>query len=255
METIINKAENLEIDTSDITKWPEIQESSSIDETHHQHDLHFSTTPIKHHKRAASESGEYATTDILPTRQSLPDLKEYIHKNSFCSNKKKWFQIPRMTLRRQQSTPPRSGLGGLKAGSVEPPDPPPQLLFNLDWSTPNLKGSSTTTLWDNNDVKQLAESTPATPATSRRSSVISTGLFSPEADSFRHKKSLSMSCVSAIVSEEDSYHVNPRSSRISDDRNSSQETTSDATNTTLKPKYCNTSTRLFSIIPIPQDPT
>ncbi|KAI7904414.1 Dbl homology domain-containing protein [Cokeromyces recurvatus] len=59
--------------------------------------------------------------------QSTPDLKSHLLK-------KKWFSFSRINLRRQRSTPPlnRIGYGGLKPGTVEPPDPPPQLLYHLD---------------------------------------------------------------------------------------------------------------------------
>jgi hypothetical protein len=75
------------------------------------------------------------------------------------SKKKKWFQTSRSALKRYLSTPPtRRGYGGLKAGSVEPPEPPLQLLFNLQWSTSKQ-----------DDVNNHASSTPNSPVLKRYS--------------------------------------------------------------------------------------
>ncbi|OAD03292.1 hypothetical protein MUCCIDRAFT_81292 [Mucor lusitanicus CBS 277.49] len=161
------------------------------------------TPPIKQHTRSASAIYEYAIDSSHPYHHSSPDLKHDVQQNA-SHNKKKWFQLPRMNLKRQQSTPPRRGFGGLKAGLVEPPEPPPQLLFNLGWST-SLKVP--TTLWED-DVKQSA-STPVTPVVSRRSSgVYSDTIFSTECNTTRHKKSSSsVSSLSTIVPEQQDNHT------------------------------------------------
>lgn len=113
------------------------------------------------HKRSASAGHE---SIMLPRQQTLPDcLAKVTDPNGSIGQlnnaaKKKWFQLPRLTLKRQASTPPRAGYGGLKAGLVEPPEPPPQLLFNLKWSSKDAPLG--------NDVN----STPSTPTISRRNS-------------------------------------------------------------------------------------
>lgn len=122
---------------------------------------------VNGHKRSTSAGNELFS---LPRNYSTPEfhskhdtseLKQSI--KSAHSPKKRWFQLPRMTLIRQSSTPP---LDGLKAGLVEPPEPPPQLLFNLDWSS---KNSPKPLLWDN-DVSNHSFSTPTSPNINRRSS-------------------------------------------------------------------------------------
>lgn len=259
METIINKVEKLEIDTKSIpsncTKWAE-SEGSTKDQLIpipidfkglHQQEFYLPTSPIKQHKRSTSANYDYiAENTSLSHTQSSPDLN--FHKYS-SHNKKKWFQLPRMTLKRQQSTPPRRGFGGLKAGLVEPPEPPPQLLFNLDWST-SLKSSST--LWEN-DVSPSA-STHVTPVVSRRSSGIYLDIFLPEDYNNHHKKSPSLSSTSPIVPEEkdtaqldhDILAMRRLSCPVYD-----QEIFLDVTgNTPSKSKCYNTNASSFSIIPI-----
>jgi hypothetical protein len=145
-----------------------------INEYIHQENLHLSPihdTKLNGHKRSTSADNETVT---LPRNQSVPDLKSkrasYDAKNPIKSTgdtlKKKWFQLPRITLKRQASTPQKSGYGGLKAGLVEPPEPPPQLLFNLDWSS---KDSALPILWDN-DVSNFSIGTPTSPVIRRRCS-------------------------------------------------------------------------------------
>jgi hypothetical protein len=95
--------------------------------------------------------------DMLPTstdhHQQSPTLL------LLDSKKKKWFQTSRSALKRYLSTPPtRCGYGGLRAGSVEPPQPPLQLLFNLQWSTSKQ-----------DDVNNHASSTPNSPVLKRYS--------------------------------------------------------------------------------------
>ncbi|KAK4515956.1 uncharacterized protein ATC70_010916 [Mucor velutinosus] len=267
METIIDKVEQLGIDTSDIAKWSDSEDTTkepltpvSID-LHSDHppplDVSMTTSPIKQHKRSASAVYEYTIDSLQPHHQSSSDLKQYVQRN-VSHNKKKWFQLPRMNLKRQQSTPPRRGFGGLKAGLVEPPEPPPQLLFNLDWST-SLKGP--TALWEN-DVKQSA-STPVTPVVSRRSSgVYSDTIFSSEYYTTRHKSSSSVSSASTVVPEQDNHPTTTQSEsdmlavrRLSCPNYKYQNIFLDeAGNTTSKSKTGGTSTKLFSIIPMHQRP-
>lgn len=127
-------------------------------------------TKLNGHKRSTSAGSELFS---LPRNYSTPDFHVRLDSSdskgsirSTTSSKKKWFQLPRMTLIRQSSTPPTRDLDGLKAGLVEPPEPPPQLLFNLDWSS---KNSPTPLLWDN-DVSNHSFSTPTSPNINRRSS-------------------------------------------------------------------------------------
>ncbi|KAL9549523.1 hypothetical protein MBANPS3_005172 [Mucor bainieri] len=269
METIVDKVEKLEIDTLNAAKWSDSEETTkepltpvSID-LHSDHppplDVSMATSPITQHKRSASAIYEYTIDSAHSHHQSSPDLKQYLQRNA-SHNKKKWFQLPRMNLKRQQSTPPRRGFGGLKAGLVEPPEPPPQLLFNLDWST-SLKGP--TTLWEN-DVKQSA-STPVTPVVSRRSSgVYSDTIFSTEYNTTRHKKSSSSvsSTSTAVPEQEDNHHTTAQLEsdilavrRLSCPNYNYQDIFLDeAGNTASKSKPGSTSTKLFSIIPMHQRP-
>lgn len=255
MEAIINKVEKLEIDTKSIpsncTKWVGSEEPTKdqlvpipIDfKRPHQQEFNFPASPIKQHKRSMSANYDYITGNTSPSHsQSSPDLK--LHKYS-SQNKKRWFQLPRMTLKRQQSTPPRRGIGGLKAGLVEPPEPPPQLLFNLDWST-SLKSSST--LWEN-DVNHSA-STPVTPVASRRSSSIYFDTFIPEEYNNRHKKSLSFSSASTIVPEKkDTIQLDHDILAVRRLSCLAYDQKFDVTsNTPSKSECCNTSTKLFSAI-------
>ncbi|KAL7319370.1 hypothetical protein PS15m_002514 [Mucor circinelloides] len=266
METIIAKVEKLEIDTSNIAKWSDSEETTkdpltpiSIDlnSNHPAQDIPMTTSPIKQHKRSASAIYEYAIDSSYPRHQSSPDLKQSIQRSA-SHNKKKWFQLPRMTLKKQQSTPPRSGFGGLKAGLVEPPEPPPQLLFNLDWSTTSI---GPTTLWEN-DVKQPA-STPVTPVVSRRSSsVYSDTIFLAEYNTHHKKSSSSVSSTSTVVPEQENHTTAQLESdvfavrRLSCPNYNSQGTFLDeAGNTAFKPKPGNTSLKLFSIIPVHQRPS
>lgn len=123
------------------------------------------------HKRSTSADNENVT---LPRNQSVRDLPSkrvsYDAKSHSKSTgdipKKKWFQLPRITLKRQASTPQKNAQDSLKAGSVEPPEPPPQLLFNLDWSS---KDYTTPLFWDN-DVNSYLISTPRSPKIRRRCS-------------------------------------------------------------------------------------
>lgn len=94
------------------------------------------------HKRSVSVGNE---TIFLPRNQSVPNLLSRATETKRSLKKKKWFQLPSIGLKRQTSTPPKRGYGGLKAGLVEPPEPPPQLLFNLNWSSNNLQPLE----WDN----------------------------------------------------------------------------------------------------------
>ncbi|CEP09697.1 hypothetical protein [Parasitella parasitica] len=210
MENIISKVEKLEIDTSNISKWCEDEETtknyltsaSSIDHCNRKQDFYFPTSPVKQHKR--SSSAIYGNPPSY--HQSCPDFKQNTNRHSYHhGNKKKWFQIPRMTLKRQQSTPPRRGFGGLKPGLVEPPEPPPQLLFNLEWSA-NLEGSTAMLSWKN-DVNHSA-STPVTPVVSRRSSSVYPDLFPLYEDcNAHHKKSSSVSSTSTVVPEDDDIQL------------------------------------------------
>lgn len=268
MKTIIDKVEKLETDTLlNDAKWSDSEETTKEPLTPVSIDLHpslplnvsMATPPIKQHKRSASAIYDYAIDSAHPHHQSSPDLRQHIQSNA-AHNKKKWFQLPRMNLKKQQSTPPRRGFGGLKAGLVEPPEPPPQLLFNLDWST-SLKGP--TTLWEN-DVKQSA-STPVTPVVSRRSSgVYSDTIFSTECNTTRHKKSSSsVSSLSTLVPEQPDHHTTAQLDkdmlavrRLSCPSYNYQVIYLDeASNTTSKPKPGSTSTKLFSIIPMHQRPS
>lgn len=120
------------------------------------------------HKRSASAGNEsillpkhHSVSDFLTKGTSI-DPKCSFRNLTNAAMKKKWFQIPRISLKRQASTPPRAGYGGLKAGLVEPPEPPPQLLFNLEWSS---NYAPAPLLWGNN-----VSSTPNTPTISRRCS-------------------------------------------------------------------------------------
>lgn len=266
MESIIDKVEKLEIDTLNIAKWSDSEETTkepltpvSIDFNPLPLDVSMATPPIKQHTRSASAIYEYAIDSSHPYHHSSPDLKHDVQQNA-SHNKKKWFQLPRMNLKRQQSTPPRRGFGGLKAGLVEPPEPPPQLLFNLGWST-SLKVP--TTLWED-DVKQSA-STPVTPVVSRRSSgVYSDTIFSTECNTTRHKKSSSsVSSLSTIVPEQQDNHTPAQLEkdmlavrRLSCPNYNYQEDgfLDEAGNTASKSKSRSTGTKLFSVIPIHQRP-
>ncbi|GAN10972.1 hypothetical protein MAM1_0440c10522 [Mucor ambiguus] len=269
METIIDKVEKLEIDTLNIAKWSDREETTKGPLTPVSIDLHSNCPspldvsmiafPVKQHKRSASAIYEYVMDSTYSHHQSSPNLKQCAQISP--RNKKKWFQLPRMNLKRQQSTPPRRGFGGLKAGLVEPPEPPPQLLFNLDWST-SLKGP--TSLWDN-DVKQSA-STPVTPVVSRRGSgVYSDTIFSTEYNTTRHKKSSSsVSSTSTVVPEQaDNHHTTAQLEsdmlavrRLSCPNYNCQDIFLDeAGNTASKAKPGSTSTKQCSIIPMHQRPS
>lgn len=269
MEAIIDKVEKLEIDTSNVAKWSDSEETTKGPLTPVSIDLHsdrpppplpldasmITASPIQQHKRSVSAIYEYAIDSSHLHHQSSPDLQQQVHRNA-SHNKKKWFQLPRMNLKRQQSTPPKRGYGGLKAGLVEPPEPPPQLLFNLDWST-GLKGP--TRRWEN-DVKQSA-STPVTPVVSRRSSgAYSDTIFSTEYHSTRHKKSSSsVSSTSTAVPEQDDAQLESDMlavRRLSCPDYNYQDAFLDeaAGNTASQSKPGSTSTKIFSNIPIHQRP-
>lgn len=99
------------------------------------------------------------------------------HEQQHYQYKKKWYQLPRMALKRNQSMLPiQAGYGGLKAGTVEPPDPPPQLQLDLDWSTKDIIINN----------KHQSFSTPVSPVPSRTPSIDSPSLK-------QHKKSSSLS--------------------------------------------------------------
>lgn len=117
---------------------------------------------LHNHKRSASAGHE---SIMLPRADYDSSSKGLIRQQ--LNSRKKWFQLPRITLKRQASTPPRAGYGGLKAGLVEPPEPPPQLLFNLDWSSNDAPLG--------NDVS----STPNTPTISKRSSGFNFEIIEP----------------------------------------------------------------------------
>ncbi|KAI7894925.1 Dbl homology domain-containing protein [Mucor mucedo] len=117
---------------------------------------------LHNHKRSASAGHE---SIMLPRADCESSSKGLIRQQ--LTNRKKWFQLPRITLKRQASTPPRAGYGGLKAGLVEPPEPPPQLLFNLAWSSNDAPLG--------NDVN----STPNTPTISKRSSGFNFDIIEP----------------------------------------------------------------------------
>ncbi|KAI8640037.1 Dbl homology domain-containing protein [Parasitella parasitica] len=249
MEAIIDKVEKLEIDTS---KWHEDEEATkdhltstnSIKHYNKNQDFYCSTSPVEQHKRSKS-----AIYDSLSTyHQSFPDLKQNTHRHSYhYDNKKKWFQLPRMTLKRQQSTPPRRGFGGLKPGLVEPPEPPPQLLFNLDWST-NLKDSTAMLSWKN-DVSHSI-STPVTPVASRRSSSVYSDILPFYEWNFHHKKSSSVSSTSTVSLEDDAIQLEDDDlalRRQSCPEYDDQGSYHDETVKTLPRSKCR---KLLSIIPI-----
>ncbi|KAI9259814.1 Dbl homology domain-containing protein [Helicostylum pulchrum] len=139
MDEIEKKLELLQIDTQLVPKAR--PKSLTMDKTKRRStSLLLDTCPYNSsksigHKRSVSFGSE---TIFLPRNQSVPNLlsKATDAKNSIKS-RKKWFQLSR--LKRQASTPPKRDYGGLKAGLVEPPEPPPQLLFNLDWSSNKLQ--------------------------------------------------------------------------------------------------------------------
>ncbi|KAG1059034.1 hypothetical protein G6F42_028450 [Rhizopus arrhizus] len=96
METIIAKVEKLEIDTSNIAKWSDSEETTkdpltpvSIDlnSSHPAQNIPMTTSSIKQHKRSASAIYEYVIDSSYPCHQSSPDLKQKATINST----KKWF--------------------------------------------------------------------------------------------------------------------------------------------------------------------
>lgn len=83
------------------------------------------------------------------------------------NKKKKWYQLP-ISLKRHDSTPlyiqpEKTGFGGLKAGTVEPPSPPPKLTLTLDHSfttklnghTENLPKETSDTLINSMELEKL----------------------------------------------------------------------------------------------------
>ncbi|KAI9485441.1 MAG: Dbl homology domain-containing protein [Benjaminiella poitrasii] len=188
---------------------PTLSSANSLNEQQH------------HHKRSTSANSEilfshhYQSTPDL-TLKNQPPFSPTNSNNSPFSLKKRWFQLPRMNLKRQQSTPPlkRSGYGGMKPGTVEPPDPPPQLLYNLDWSTKPIDTCQT--------VVTGSISTPASPIISysdvessggcrRRSSIATTVVTNHDMlpapvsveKQQHHQKSSSLSSTSTIVEDEE----------------------------------------------------
>lgn len=139
MDEAVKKLELLQIDTQLVPKTR--PKSRTMDKTKRYSTsclldtCSYNNSKSIGHKRSVSFGSE---TIFLPRNQSVPNLlsKATDIKNS-TKNKKKWFQLSR--LKRQASTPPKRDYGGLKAGLVEPPEPPPQLLFNLDWSSNKLQ--------------------------------------------------------------------------------------------------------------------
>lgn len=155
MDRLQKNFQRLEIDT----KKKKNNRSSTLIESPIHEEEETERNPTIYHLRSSS------LHDIIPPSPQQQNINEYQYR-------KKWYQLPRMNLKRNQSMVPIHSNGGLKAGTVEPPEPPPQLELDLDdWL------STTEDLIINN--KHQSVSTPVSPSVS-----------------LRHKKSSSSSILS-----------------------------------------------------------
>ncbi|CAO3703050.1 unnamed protein product [Rhizopus stolonifer] len=169
------KFQHLKIDTKSILRPPslsDVDEDKAVNDFRHDWSSNVSITPVDKrystsvlqsdslylkHQRSASAGNEL--TYNLPRVSSVPDLTKQPFAKSV--QKKRWFQ--RVSLKRNTSTPiQRMDTGPNSA--VEPPEPPPRLLFNLQWSS-----EYPSSIWNSDDNSSHSISTP-TSTTSRSSS-------------------------------------------------------------------------------------
>ncbi|CEI86583.1 hypothetical protein RMCBS344292_01018 [Rhizopus microsporus] len=185
---------HLQIDTHTPSTLGNVKEDTVLEDFDHGWNPLFSFTPInketkrystsiihsaveqrqldikRSHHRSASADNELASS--LPRVSSVPELNQTsikpLTKNA--SQRKRWFQLPRMTLKRNPSTPVRRIDSGTRTAAIEPPEPPPRLLFNLQWSSEYIAASPL--IWNSDDNSSNSISTPTSPTISRKSSKI-----------------------------------------------------------------------------------
>lgn len=183
METVKKGLRKLEIDTAPATlTWPEneviINDNRAPDDRIQDWKLEKSTSNKRYSTSSVTEPYISISSPVDAAelkRSTSTGAQLYSKRNSQAASnvidtdtkgvspKKKWFrQLPRMTVKRTQSSPSNR----CKGDSVEPPDPPPQLLFNLSWSTENNTAPPPTP-WSS-----YSFSTPTSPAISRDNSSI-----------------------------------------------------------------------------------
>ncbi|KAI8994921.1 hypothetical protein BDB01DRAFT_902589 [Pilobolus umbonatus] len=126
------------------------------------------TPPKRFHLHLHTDHTPSPPNKLITRNISTPNLKDlnsiYYEKiNDKLGHgplKKRWFQLPRITLKRHSSNPLRRGYGGLKAGTVEPPEPPPQLFMDSSITSPDA--TADTEEWDNYFNKFTSKTTPYT---------------------------------------------------------------------------------------------
>ncbi|KAI9254028.1 Dbl homology domain-containing protein [Sporodiniella umbellata] len=177
---MVKKFQHLRIDTKSVLRPPslsDVDENKVVSDFNDEFSHSTSITPIdkrystsilqsdflfSKHRRSASTGNELACS--LPRVSSVPDFTQPFAKSV---QKKRWFQ--RVSLKRNPSTPIQR-MDIQPNSAVEPPEPPPRLLFNLQWSS-----EYPSSLWNSDDNSSHSVSTP-TSTISRSSSKIDADL-------------------------------------------------------------------------------
>jgi hypothetical protein len=198
METVQKSFRKLEIDTAPTRliwteKEPPINDNRAAEDRIQDWQLTKSTSNKRYSTSSIVEPSSSTEAAELKRSTSAGTQLYFSHNVDAkgISPKKKWFhQLPRMTVKRTQSNPSNRR----QADSIEPPEPPPQLLFNLSWSTENTASPSI-----------CSYSTPTSPAISRNNS----GIALDRLTMTNIQPSCSSSSTSTVASEEPTTPIDP----------------------------------------------